>query len=247
MEHQSYQNPPIPAGFTAAGGSWDTGFIIRRETDGSELVWVPVLALEDSGTLAGKAQPFGTRAYGYSGGVKAELPDALRLQADSVEQYGGFYLTRYCLSRGKDGGLHSVAGAMPLTNINQFDAERAARTFASGEGIASHLPYAAEMDSALAWLVQNGVKSVEDITSAVTVRNTRAHQDTVTATGSEAERYALGFYDLAGTVDEWTQELTDGAFLWGCNPCAWPTTSRCYFAPYACYTYTGLRAALYLA
>lgn len=43
-------------------------------------------------------------------------------------------------------------------------------------------------------------------------------------------------YDLAGTVDEWTRELMDGAYLW-------PATSRCYFVPCACYTYTGLRAA----
>lgn len=242
----SYQNPPVPKGYTAAEGTWDTGFVIRRDCDGSELVWVPVQALPEDGILSGSAQRFGCREYGYSGHGKGKRSAELDAQAESIAKYGGFYLTRYCLSRGSDGALHSVKDAVPLTNINQFDAVQAARTFARDGEASSHLPYAAEMDSVLAWVLQIGGKTSGELSSAVSTRNTRTHQDKITETGGDENRYAAGFYDLAGTVDEWTQDLTDGAYLWGCNPCAWPTTSRCYFAPYACYTYTGLRAALYL-
>lgn len=243
---EAYQNPPVPKGYTAVEGTWDTGFVIRRDSDGSELVWVPVQALPEDGVLSGSVQRFGCRNYGYSGNAGGKRSSELEAQAESVAKYGGFYLTRYCLSKGRDGGLHAVKGVLPLTNINQFDAMAAARTFEDSDVFSSHLPYAAEMDSALAWLLHSGKKTRAELSAAVSTRNTRTHQDKVTQTGSDEGRYAAGFYDLAGTVDEWTQDLTDGAYLWGCNPCAWPTTSRCYFAPYACYTYTGLRAALCL-
>lgn len=243
---ETYKNPPVPKGYTAVEGAWDAGFVIRRDSDGSELVWVPVQALPEDGIFADAAQRFGCRDYGYSGSAKGKRSDELDAQAKSVEKYGGFYLTRYCLSRDQDGALHAIKGVMPLTGINQFDAMAAARAFERGGEVSSHLPFAAEMDSALAWLLQSGQKTAAELSAAVITRNTRAHQDKVTETGSDESLYAVGFYDLAGTVDEWTQDQTDGAYLWGCNPCAWPTTSRCYFAPYACYTYTGLRAALYL-
>lgn len=243
---EAFQNPPVPSGYTKMEGTWDTGFVIRRDSDGSELVWVPVQALPKDGAFADTAQSFGCRDYGYSGNARGKCSDEWNAQAESVEKYGGFYLTRYCLSKGPEGALHAIKGVIPLTGINQFGAMAAARAFEHGEELSSHLPFAAEMDSALAWLLHSGRKTAAELSAAVTTRNTRTHQDKITETGSDETRYAAGFYDLAGTVDEWTQDQTDGAYLWGCNPCAWPATSRCYFAPYACYAYTGLRAALYL-
>lgn len=242
----SYKQPPVPMGYTATEGSWNSGYVIRRNSDGSELVWVPVKALSPSGDLGGTINAFGCRDYGYSGSTICKLSDELKSQAESVDKYGGFYMTRYCLSRDESGELHSVKGAIPLTGINKFDAALAARTFEAGDEISSHLPYAAEMDSALAWLIQSGKKDLAELSSSVKIRDTRAHQEKITETGCDDNRYACAFYDLAGVIDEWTQDSRDGAYLWGCNPCAWPTTSRCYFAPYTCYTYTGMRVVLYL-
>ena len=241
----NYINPPVPTGFSAVGGTWDTGYVIRRDTDGSEFVWVPVEALPDTGRFGSKMQSFGVRDYSYSGSDVGHDSQELVAQEKSVQKYGGFYLSRYCLSMGADDVLHSVPDAMPHTGINRVDSVNAARDLAAGEA-SSHLPYAVEMDSALAWLIQSGKKDPSSVANAARRRDTRAHQEKITRTGSCESLYANGIYDLAGTVDEWTQDLTDGAFLWGCRPCAWPGTSRCYFAPYACYSYTGLRAALYI-
>ncbi|MGM9522286.1 MAG: hypothetical protein ACI3VB_07405 [Oscillospiraceae bacterium] len=243
---ENYKNPPLAAGYSELSGSWDTGFVIRRDKDGSEFVWIPVGALTPDAEFAGEKSSFGYRPYGYSGTTKAEPGGTLTAQAENVARDGGFYISRYCISIGNDGALQSAAGAVPLTNINKFEADRQARAFCSDGAVTSHLPYAPEMDSALAWLIQNGLDTPERIANAAVIRNTRAHSGGITAAGADPSLYRLGLYDLAGAVDEWIWEQTDGAYLWGCNPCAWPTTSRCYFAPYACYSYSGFRVALLL-
>jgi formylglycine-generating enzyme required for sulfatase activity len=239
-----YTNPPVPTGYSYVSGQWNTGFIISRDSDKSEFVWIPVGSLKADCKLGKNTQSFGTRDYGYSGVTNDNVNTELSQQDKSVTKYGGFYISRYCMSKDTSGAIHSAKGVLPLTNINKFDSELSARAFENSNGVTSHLPYAAEIDSIISWLIDNGFKTKEDIAAAANTRNIRTHQDTVTETGSDDSRYALGIYDFAGTVDEWSFDLADGAFAWGCNPCAWPGSSRCYFAPYACYSYTGFRVAL---
>lgn len=244
---KAYMTPPVPAGFSHLSGTWDTGYVIRRDSDRSQFVWVPVGALPADGLYNGSRQSFGVRGYGYSGKATAQSGAPLQAQAESILKHGGFYISRYCLTADENGTLHSLPGTLPLTFINRADALTAAEKLVRQSDAVSHLPYAAEMDSAIAWLIQSGDLTPETVSMAAARRDGRTHRDKVLPTDSDPALYGRGIYDLAGTVDEWTQESTDGAFLWGCQPCAWPTTSRCYFVPYACYTYTGFRAALRLA
>lgn len=245
---ENYKNPPIPAGYSHVSGEWDTGFIIKRDSDGSEFVWIPTETLPKDGKIGKeKGFSFGYRPYGYSGGIDGDVPAVLAEQVESVKKYGGFYITRYTLSLGADGEYHSHPNALPHTGICRDEADEIGSKFALSQGVKSHLPYAAEMDSAACWLIENGKKTQRDITDAGDKRDVRGHSDEVTMTASDEALYAMGIYDLAGTVDEWTQEAYDGAHLWGCcKPCAYPLAYRCYFVPYPCYTYTGLRAALYI-
>ena len=245
---ENYKHPPIPTGYTHRSGDWDNGFIIRRDADGSEFVWIPVGVLAADGKLGKESGlPFGYRPYGYSGGLPGDVPEELQKQAESVQKHGGFYLSRYCLSMGEDGALHSVPNATPFTGVGRVDAAHMVGKFESADGVASHLPYAAEQDSAIAWLITGGKLTEKAVANAAGRRDAKNHKEPVELTGADESLYGNAIYDLAGTVDEWTQESMDGAHNWGCcKPCAYPNAYRCYFTPYACYTYTGMRAALYI-
>ena len=49
----NYMNPPIPKGFHYVEGKWNTGFVIARDLDQSEFIWIPVGYLEANGTSNG--------------------------------------------------------------------------------------------------------------------------------------------------------------------------------------------------
>lgn len=245
----NYMTPPLPAGYEHIGGTWDTGYIIRRSSDMSELVWIPVAALDADGSIDGRSydRKFGCRSYGYRRddecGFERRDNPAFDAQLKSVEKYGGFYITRYAVSRGKDGKPASVKGVPAWTMINRRDAESAARGFEAMEGVSSHLPYAAEQDCVFAWLIKCGLLTADEIARAGAQRNTRNPNRSMGHTGCCGEK--AGIYDVAANIDEWSQESYDGSFSWGCGSnCQWPGTSRCYFLPYACYTFTGYRAVL---
>ncbi len=244
---ESFKTPPVPTTFSHQEGNWNTGYIISRNTDYSQFVWIPVGYLPPTGLWRGKKQSFGVRNYGYSatGGIRSGKE--ISVQEQSVAKYGGFYLSRYCLTVDSNRIVHSLPDCLPVTYINRSDAADMAKELVCQPDATSHLPYAAELDCALAWLIECGELTPDDIKNAAARRDSRTHTDNVLPTGSNPSLYRRGIYDLAGTVDEWTQDFPDNAFLWGCQPCAWPASSRCYYAPYACYAYTGLRAALLLA
>lgn len=247
--NNNYMTPPVPSGYEHIAGAWDSGYIIRRLSDSSELVWVPVGALSADGSIDGKNydKQFGCRSYGYRRedecGFGRRGDAEFTAQLESIEKYGGFYITRYAVSHGEDGKPVSVANAAPWTMINRRDAQAAARTFENTDGLASHLPYAAEQDCVFAWLIKCGVLTTEEIVHAGARRNTRDPHRTLGLTGRFGEK--CGIFDLTANVDEWAQESYDGSYSWGCGSnCQWPETSRCYFLPYACYTFTGYRAVL---
>lgn len=250
-----YKNPPIPAGYRHIKGEWDTGFVIGQCRDArfdsvSEFVWIPVCVLAADGTLNGSEYnvQFGARDYGYSGQPSRNVPEELQKQAESVEKYGGFYISRYPMSMDDDGRLCSVAGNVPYTMINRVSAKKAAEQFECGSDAVAHLPYAAEQDSVLAWLLQTGQLTDAELRRAVSMRDARYPQRRPVAETGRQGQEKNGLFDVISNVDEWTQEQYDEAFLNGCGQrCIYPKTARCYNRPYACYKYYGFRVALCLA
>ena len=59
----NYVNPPIPEGYKHVCGKWNNGFVIKRCSDGSQFVWIPVGSLDSNGTLDGASfvEKFGRR------------------------------------------------------------------------------------------------------------------------------------------------------------------------------------------
>lgn len=250
----STASAPVPSGFRHIKGEWNTGWVIRQCLDerfesASEFVWIPVCTLEPDGTLDGveRGQRLGAREYGYSGVPSRNVPAELLAQAESVKKYGGFYMSRFPVSMDDDGSPCSVAGRMPCTMVSRVAARKLARAYNGGPDAAAHLPYAAEQDSMLAWLLRSGAITMEEIRRFTSIRDSRYPQrKPVYYSGvQEDERCAL--VDVLSNVDEWTQEQYDEAYLNGCGlGCTYPGTARCYNRPYACYKYWGFRLALTL-
>ena len=213
----NYVNPPIPEGYKHVCGEWNNGFVIERCSDGSQFVWIPVGSLVSNGTLDGEhfSEKFGRRNYmninEFSDDKFNEaLNDELLEQLESVKKYGGFYISRYNISKSSEGKPQSVKGVMPWVNINFDDAKKVASTIEDNEAVKSHLTFGAEYDSVLEWFIKTKVKTLaeiaEDSTEWGNHWNTENSPKKVVETGTREEWCANNIYDFAGNVAEWTQE-----------------------------------------
>ena len=253
----NYVNPPIPEGYKHVCGEWNNGFVIERCSDGSQFVWIPVGSIDSNGTLDGEhfSEKFGRRNY-MNNEFNEALNDELLEQLESVKKYGGFYISRYNISKSSEGKPQSVKGVMPWVNINFDDAKKVASTIEDNEAVKSHLTFGAEYDSVLEWFIKTEVKTlteiVEDSTEWGNHWNTENSPKKVVETGSREEWCANNIYDFAGNVDEWTQEQNKSSrrairggdcFDNGGN---YPVAYRFYYGPNGCFCNTGFRATLYI-
>ena len=148
----NYVNPPIPEGYKHVCGKWNNGFVIERCSDGSQFVWIPVGSLDSNGTLDGEhfSEKFGRRNYRNDEFSDDEFNEALNgellEQLESVKKYGGFYISRYDISKSSAGKPQSVKGVMPWVNINFDDAKKVASTIEDNEAVKSHLTFGAEYE-----------------------------------------------------------------------------------------------------
>lgn len=230
--------PPIPKDYTYQEGRWDTGLVISRNRDHSEFVWVPAMSLD--------ADVHYRRDKGdFLRSKRFENPD-LTAQIENIKKYGGFYLSRYSISKTDRGLLQSVKNAVPVSNINQRDALLLAATFETGD-VTSHLPYGIEMNAVYSWLIESGQLTMQDIQLDNALRETRSRTTKIFPTGTQETTDKNGLYDIIGNLDEWTQDSFDAAYIRGCGSmCTYPKTIRCYYVPYPCYYYAGFRVALCL-
>lgn len=258
----SYVNPPIPEGYKHVCGEWNNGFVIERCSDGSQFVWIPVGSLDSNGTLDGEhfSEKFGRRNYINEEFSEDEFNEALNgellKQLESVKKYGGFYISRYNISKSSAGKLQSVKGVMPWVSINFDDAKKDASTIEDNEAVKSHLTFGAEYDSVLEWFIKTEVKTVAEITEDSTEWgnhwNTENSPRKIVETGSREEWSANNIYDFAGNVSEWTQEQSESSsrVIRGgeCNHTGnfYPVAYRFSLNPVYGNITTGFRATLYI-
>lgn len=258
----NYVNPPIPEGYKHICGEWNNGFVIERFSDASQFVWIPVGSLDSNGTLDGEhfLEKFGRRNYMNDEFSDSEFNEVLNSelleQLESVKKYGGFYISRYNISKSSVGKPQSVKGVMPWVNINFDDARKVASTIEDSETVKSHLTFGAEYDSVLEWFIKTEVKTLaeiaEDSTEWGNYCNTENSPMKVVKTGSREKWCANNIYDFAGNVGEWTQEqngslyrvLRDGHYhTYGCY---YPVAYRNCDDTYEICSTVSFRATLYI-
>lgn len=264
---ENYVNPPIPDGYKHVCGEWNNGFVIERSSDESQFVWIPVGSLDSNGTLDGDlfSEKFGRRNYRddeFSDDKYNEpLNDELLEQLESVKRYGGFYISRYNISKSLEGKPQSVKGGMPWMPANYYTVKKVASKIENNEVVKSHLTFGAEYDSVLEWFIKTEVKSLaeiaEDSTEWGNHWNTENSPRKVVETGSREEWCVNNIYDFAGNVNEWTQEMLDDSFFvfrgscYNCDGSCRPVAKRAFTDPHynhllKGYSETGFRAALYI-
>lgn len=242
---QKYSNPPIPYGYKYVEGEWNNGFVIERCKDGSQFVWIPAENLEPNGTLEGVvfSDRFGRRDFSFelfsSDKFEEPLTHELQKQRESVKNYGGFYISRYNISRNKENGKpQSVKGAMPWVNIECNTAKKIASNWDGGDKVSGHLVFGTEYDSVLQWFNETGTRTIRDIqTDSSTWGNFRTTENSpkkIVETGSNEKWCTNKIYDFAGNVSEWTQEIyAENQYVYrGGNynslGILYPVSTRCY-------------------
>ena len=258
----NYVNPPIPKGYKHVCGEWNNGFVIERYSDRSQFVWIPVGSLDSNGTLDGEhfSEKFGRRNYMNDEFSYDEFNEPLNSelfeQIESVKKYGGFYISRYNISKSSAGKPQSIKGVMPWVNIEFDDAKKIASTIEDNEAVKSHLTFGAEYDSVLEWFIKTKVKTLAEIAENSTEwgnhRNIENSPRELVETGSREEWCANNIYDFAGNVEEWTQEQNGslccvargGNFNNDGNN--YPVAYRHFCSPFFNYIYSGFRATLYI-
>lgn len=145
-----YRNPPIPDGYAYKCGEWNTGYIIERESDRSQLIWAPVGILESDGILDENRyyEKFGRRNFvGEEDLTENEvLENELKDQWESVKKYGGFYISLY-ISQGPGGKPESKTNSKPFVGMDFQVAKQMGDEFERSETVKSHLLFGAEFDS----------------------------------------------------------------------------------------------------
>lgn len=217
----SYKNPIIPNGWAYKEGDWSKGFVIIRESDNSEMVWVPVENLPQNGTLDGQIydKKFGRRTFDVDDMVLERrlfdepLRPALTAQIASVSKYGGFYISRYCISITRQKKLISRPKQMPWCGLKQAEAVAAAQAFEETDRVKSHLVFGAEYDTMLEWFIRTKVRPLSAINQDSMWGNYSNTFDkcgtplgSIAVTGSNERWCTNNVYDVAGNLCEWTQE-----------------------------------------
>lgn len=213
---ENYKNPIIPQGYRYVCGKWNDGFVIERYSDGSQFVWIPVGSLDSNGTLDGNSfvEKLGRRNYQGYKFSEDEFSEPYTmdfvLQLESIKEYGGFYISRYNISKNeKTGKPQSIKGEIPWRNIDFFDTMKIAAMFETENSITSHLTFGMEYDSVEEWFIKSKARTRREIVEESTNwghYNTNHSICGVAKTGSNEEWCTNNIYDFAGNLSEWTQE-----------------------------------------
>lgn len=244
--------------------NWEDNDVVERlKRTYDQMVWVPVELLDANGTLDEVlfTEKFGRRNYRNDRFSKSEFHEPLTvelaLQVESVKKYGGFYISRYDISKNRETGkAQSVKAAKPWININFPDAMEVASTIGDNEAVKGHMTFGAENDSVLEWFIESEAKSLYEIAKNSgcwgNYENTKDSPRRLVETGSREEWCTNNIYDFAGNVNEWTQEQNDRycRVIRGGDYCgysySYPVCIRRFGDSDDDFDETGFRVALYI-
>lgn len=206
----------IPAKFTVSDKTDEqninTGLVVIG-SDGSEYVWIPAtkISVRDFGSFFSE----GDSIANYHD--ETDLSDYQSMLA-SINQYGGFYMSRYEASQGEEN--LPVSKRITTTDATShiwvhFSPQKITATcknlYADNDTVQGFFPWGANWDTMLQWLIDSGCKQLSEINKNSTSWGNYSN-DTFSVgamgnyTGQWEEAKANNIYDLAGNNWEWTQE-----------------------------------------
>ena len=154
-------------------------------------------------------------------GTKEQLAqlfvDEYKAMIESVSKYGGFYIGRYELSES------GVKKDQPtLTNTNWYNLYKKCTELNASDKVETRMIWGCQWDVTMNWLISSGAKTSNEVnkdsSSWGNYYNTSVKADDGTTvlkangkdqklnTGKTTFTMANNIYDLAGNVEEWTQE-----------------------------------------
>ena len=209
----NYANPPIPEGYKHICGKWNNGYVIERCSDGSQFVWVPagswnyIKKHRGISVIKRFKDSYSLIKYHYTTSPTGKLEHQLK----SVKKYGGFYISRYNISKNeKTGKPQSIKGVMPWVNINLLEAEKVASTIEDNGLVQSHITFDVEYDLVLEWFIKSHARTDSEIKENSAnwgyyyYYNNYNNKYEVAETGSREEWCTNNIYDLSGNVRELT-------------------------------------------
>ena len=246
--------------------------IVIVDVDGNEFVWIPItdtkkFARSDWGRNNTSAETSTEDAY-WEDTTTTEYTNMVT----SVTHNKGFYVARYEASANSNDSskAQSKRGATAWGAISQTDAITKSANY--NAALHSHLMYGIEWDSILNWL--NGNATISSSTSGETktmalgdlqtnscswgnyfnsTGNAATNSGLPQTTGKSEYWKANNIYDLAGNVEEWTQEKystgTPRAYRGGsCSSYGdnYPAAYRYYSVASYTFNNVGFRASFYL-
>ena len=163
-------------------------------------------------------------------GTKEQLAqlfvDEYKAMIESVSKYGGFYIGRYELS-----GTVTEPTEKPgktLTNTDWYNLYNACRSskLQASDKVKTQMIWGCQWDVTMNWLISSGAKTSDEVNKDSSTWGNYSNYNTAnnytegTAgyeknagsqqnTGSSENWKANNIYDLAGNVEEWTQEAVD--------------------------------------
>ena len=224
------EDVPIPKGFEYLTGTKDTGVVIQDEK-GNEFVWIPAnldTYVKDNNFPA--LQGFTpNRLYERS------LPSDI-VENKDVEKYGGFYIGRYeagvpdnqTTIDGKSSSTSNVEGipvskkgAIVWTYINYTNAKKNAENMIVNEYVQTGLLTGKAWDTTCHWIED----SLSSINASASLKDSRYYGNyfyslspaNVSGCGRKqvagySDKWMVkNIYDLAGNVEEWTNEASKDA------------------------------------
>lgn len=186
-----------------------------------------------------------------------KLTEELKLQIESIREYGGFYISRYNISKDrKTVNPQSVKGEKPWVNINFNEARKLASIIENNEVVKSHITFGAEYDSVLEFFIKSNARTyseiVENSTNWGNYCNTKNSPRKIVETGTREEWSTNNICDFAGNVNEWTQELYGTYYSvirggdYSYDGDEYPAAYRHYGNPFDFYGNVSFRTTLYI-
>lgn len=180
-----------------------------------QFVWTPVELLTANATIDGIHfnEKFGRMNYRNErfseSGYHELLVGELLFQKKSIDKYGGYYSSRYNISKDKKTGKpRSVKDADPWINIDFPAAKEVTSTMIKSKTVKSHLMYGAEYDTREKWVIESGTVTINEIAEYSTELGNyfgnEYYPNRIVYTGEDG--CINNIYGFAGNVIELTQE-----------------------------------------